>query len=401
MMISLDAVDDADVDFLGTMPHFAGLCRAGTLVRRPESVFVSNTYPAHSSIITGDYPARHGLTENVRTQPGNPHPDWRCDAAELKVPTLYGKAAKAGLSVMSVLYPVTCGSGIRWNIPEVPGWMPLARRAVKMLGGGTPGFIFSAYFHDAGYLSRPDEPQLDNFTSHAAARALREKRPDLLLLHLIDTDRHKHIYGPRSAEAKESLRRHDGRLGLLLEAARETWPEEERAVIVFSDHGCLPVRQAVDPNDHLRRAGLIRQPARLAKDFDAFFHNAGGCTFLKIYRPERTDAALAVAAELLRGPASRMLTGEEMRLSGMDSQFLCGLEAADGVCFGKGHRGQHGYALHHPGYYPFYLAAGPGVARGRVQTGGCIIDICPLAAHLLGIPLWDMDGTDRVTDGPA
>lgn len=399
-MISLDAVDDTDVDTLRALPHFSRLCRDGTLVRRPRSVFVSNTYPAHCSIITGDYPGRHGLTENVVTRPGDPHPAWRCDAAELKVPTLYGQAARAGLSVMSILYPVTCGSGIRWNIPEVPGKMPLARRAAKMLGGGSPGFIFSAYCRDARYLTRADEPELDDFTSHAAARWLREKRPDLLLLHLIDTDRHKHIYGPRSAQAKESLHRHDQRLGRLTETARALWPEDQWAVIVFSDHGCLPVRRSVEPNDWLRRASLIRGAGRRPEDYDAFFHNAGGSTFLKVYRPERTDAALEAAAQLLRGPAARMLSTEEMRQSGMEGPCLCGLEAADGVCFGAAHLGQHGYGLRRPGYFPFYLAAGPGVPRGRVQTGGCIVDICPLAARLLGIPPWDMDGIDRVT-GPA
>ncbi len=401
-MLSLDAVDDADVDFLLRLPHFAALCRAGTLVRRPRSVFISNTYPAHCSVITGDYPARHGLTENVYTRPGDLHPDWRCDAAELKAPTLYEKAAQAGLSVMSILYPVTCGAGIRWNIPEVPGVMPLSRRAAKMLGGGTPGFVFSAWLHSARYLTRADEPELDNFTAHAAARAIVEKKPDLLLLHLIDTDRHKHLYGPHSEQSDASLRRHDERLGLLLEAARTAWPEDEdRAVIVFSDHGCLPVNRGIDPNDRLRQAGMIRGAGRKAADYDAFFHNAGGCTFLKVYRPDRTDAALAVAAELLRGPAERMLTAEEMRQSGMAESFLCGLEAKAGICFGAAHRGQHGYALSHPGYYPFYLAAGPGVPRGRVQTGGCIVDICPLAARLLGLPLWDMDGTDRVTGAQA
>lgn len=397
LMISLDAVDNADVDFLLTLPNFSALARRGTLVRNVDSVFVSNTYPAHSSIITGVYPNRHGIIENVWTQPGNPRPDWRCNAGELRAPALYEKAREAGIPVCSILYPVTCGAGIRWNLPEVAGKMGLLRRAGKILCGGSPGFILSSLFRNRRYLTRFGEPELDDFSAHTAAQAIRQKRPGLLLLHLIDVDDHKHRFGPGSEPVRDALRRHDGRLGLLLAAAREAWPGEETAAVIFSDHGCLKVHTAYDPNELLRRRGLIRAPGRRSGDFDAFFHNAGGTSFLKILRPGSERQARKAVEELLRGPAvARTLSKAEMDVSGMGKEFLCGIEAAEGFCFGEKEKGQHGYGLAHEGYRPFYLAAGPGIARGAVRRGGCIVDICPLAADLLGIPLWDMDGQRRL-----
>lgn len=401
LMISLDATDDTDVDFLMGLPCFSSLCRHGTLVREVDSVLVSNTYVIHSSIITGTYPYRHGITENLLTQPGKKHPDWHWNAADIHTPTLYNKAADAGLNVCSIFYPVTCGARIRWNFPEVPGELSLFRRAVKLFGGGSPGFILSSLLHDAKQLRHLSEPYLDNFTTKIACRAIRQKEPDLLLLHLIDVDEHKHRFGPGSPQVKDALRRLDTRLHQLMDAAMSTWKDDEISFLIFSDHGCLKVDEAVDPNDWLKSAELIHGNGRRPEDYDAFFHNAGGTAFLKLLNPAKRTVVLQAVPDFLNSPsAGRRLTEEEMRLSGMDGVFLCGIEAADGYCFGdKAVKGQHGYGLQREGYHPFYLASGAGITNGQVIKGGTVMDLCPLAADLLGIPLWEMDGTNRVMKG--
>jgi Uncharacterized proteins of the AP superfamily len=399
-MISLDATDDTDVDFLMELPCFSSLCRQGTLVREVNSVLVSNTYVVHSSIITGTYPFRHGITENLLTQPGKKHPDWHWNAADVHAPALYNKAADAGLSVCSIFYPVTCGARIRWNFPEVPGELSLFRRAVKLFAGGSPGFILSSLFHGAKQLHHLTEPYLDNFTTKVACRAIRQKEPDLLLLHLIDVDDHKHRFGPGSPQVKDALRRLDARLNQLLDAATRTWKNDDICFLIFSDHGCLKVNEAADPNDWLKMAGLIRGDGRQPEEYDAFFHNAGGTTFLKLLNPAKRAVVLQILSDFLNHPsAGRRLSEKEMQLSGMAGSFLCGIEAADGYCFGEAVRGQHGYGLQRKGYHPFYLAAGAGIVPGRVIKGGSVMDLCPLAADLLGIPLWEMDGTDKVMEG--
>ena len=205
-MISLDAVAGGDVDFLLGLPNFSALRARGTLVREVDSVCVSNTYPAHTSIITGMYPDKHGVIENVRTQPGKANPDWRCDSQDIRVPTLYGMAAREGRSSCSVLYPVTCGAGIRWNFPEIPGERNPARLAARTLRGGSSGFILGSLRRNWKYLRQLAEPGLDDFSTRAALYAIGHYRPDLLLLHLIDADDQKHRFGPGSEQAKAALR---------------------------------------------------------------------------------------------------------------------------------------------------------------------------------------------------
>lgn len=392
IMVSLDAVDTADVGKLLEMPNFSRLASQGTLFRDVESVLVSNTYPAHSSIITGVLPCRHGLCENLRTQPGSNHPDWRVSAADIKAPTLYGRAKEAGLSACSVFYPVTCGAPIRWNLPEVPGHMNVFRRASLMLGGGSAGFVLSAVPKALPLLSHLGEPELDDFLLSVAISAVRRHRPNLLLLHLIDVDSHKHEFGPGSPEALDALRRQDRRIGRLRQAVRQVYPPKETAYLFLSDHGCLPVRQVVEPNRWLAARGFIG-----GGRYDAFFHNAGGTSFLKICNKALSRRVTQELSSLLGFPGvGRFLTPQEMEQSGMSGEFVCGIEAAEGYAFGKKERGQHGFALGHEGYRPFYLAEGSNIPQGRAETGGCITDICPLAADLLGLAPWEMDGIDRV-----
>lgn len=397
ILVSLDAVDDKDVDDLMTLPNFSALAERGTLMRRVESVFVSNTYPAHASVMTGVSPARHGITENVLTRPGISHPPWRRFSRQYRVPTLYGQAARAGLSVASVLYPVTCGAReIRWNFPEIPGGGSPVKLAGRLLAGGSAGYVLRSVWRRRGQIGMA-QPKLDDFTLGIALDTLRRYRPELLLLHLLDADDHKHAFGPGSGPAREALRRHDRRLGELVRTAEECYGPEGWSILLFGDHGCLPVHTAADPNDGLRRMGLIRKRAGGGEEFDAFFHNAGGTSFLKLYRRDRTERAWAAVEELLRQPfAGRLLSRTEMDRSGMGAECLCGLEAADGFCFGEFYRGQHGYGLNREGYRVFYLAAGAGVPEGA-GAGGSILDICPLAAALLELPPWKMEGQDRVT----
>lgn len=403
VMISLDAVSSGELETLLALPRFAALRKRGTLVTDVRSVFVSNTYPAHTSIITGVHPEKHRLTDNHRLPPGSTKEQWRYSRREIKAPTLYDRAAERGLSVCSLLYPVTGYAKIRWNIPEVPGPMSVPKRAWTMLGAGSPGFILSELVRLGWTFRGRGTAGLDDLMTRVAADALLRHKPDLLLLHLIDADTQKHRFGPQSPEAVHALERHDKRIGLVLDALRRAGTDRDTAILLFSDHGCLPVRQSVDPNEFLEDCGYIRRHQGKLAGYDAFFHNAGGSAFLRIYNEAKQAEILQAAKRLLdTAYTGRILTDREMRVSGMDGEYAFGIEAADGYSFGKRHLGQHGYTPEREGYYPFYLAVPAPDAEeadrlaGGTLTGGCITDICPLAAELLGIPAWEMDGINRL-----
>jgi predicted AlkP superfamily pyrophosphatase or phosphodiesterase len=397
IMVSLDAVSSSDLAHLLNYPNFARLKEQSTLVSYVSSVFISNTYPAHSSIITGVHPHKHELVDNLLLNPEKTWQDWRFNANLIKAPKLYDKAKDKGLRTCAILYPVTGQAAIRYNFPEIPGHMSLVKRFGLMMAGGSPGFILGSLLRFGRHFRGVAQPSLDDLTIRIAADALIRRRPELLLLHLLDTDDQKHRFGPQSQQARASLERHDRRLGLLIQALQTAGTYEETGILIFSDHGCLPVHTTADPNDFLVRKGLAQKERGRATRFEAYFHNAGCTAFLKIYNEQRRGEIEATARQILaEGYVLRELTPEEMRISGMDKEYALGIEAAGGFAFGEPHLGQHGYALCPPENQPFYMAKGEGIPQGAELRGGSIVDICPLAAEMLELPLWSMDGENRI-----
>ncbi|MDL2232948.1 ectonucleotide pyrophosphatase/phosphodiesterase [Ruminococcaceae bacterium OttesenSCG-928-L11] len=376
-IISLDAVSSDDLAYLCTLPAFYGLMKRGCLVRDVDSVFLSNTYPAHTSIVTGCLPGRHGVIENTHTQPERKTPDWRWMRSEIKTTTLYDEAAKKGIDTCSILWPVTGGANIKYNMPEIFPNNGESQLSVS-LKNGSKLFQAKSYLRHGKLLSGIRQPNLDDFAVASALDAAKfQKKFGLLLLHLVDVDSHKHQYGPNSPEARNAIKRMDFRLEQLLEAYQE-WD-----FIILGDHGCLPVAASVNLN--------------ALWDVDGFFwHHAGGCAFLKDQGGISREGAEGIT-RLLKEPGAhirRLIAPEEMASGGLDGEFILGVEAAEGFCFGdKNYSGQHGYSLNNPGYQTFYLASGKQIPWETQTSGGCITDIAPLAATMLGIPLWDMDGS--------
>ena len=392
LMISFDAVADRDIPILMTLPNFSRLLRRGTLVREVESVFVTNTYPTHTTIQTGVYPCSHKIMDNTKHIPGAVGESWNFLADQIRVPSLISESLRAGKKICSVLYPVTGGAPIRWHFPEIAGELPTLTRALRTIRYGRPGFVLLSLLRFGKYIRNVTPESLDRFTAGIAARAIARHNPDLTMVHLLDADGTKHIHGPDSKEAEAAIHRLDDRLGELLDAVERTGNAGEYSILVFSDHGCLSVHTTIEPSKELLAAEI--SPA------EASCQDAGGTCFFRIDAKPDTDAGRKIERFLRdfaqRPEIEREVTAEEMRSSGASELFTTGFVAKEGFSFGEVFRGQHGYSTDRPGYHTFYLAVGNSVPEGRLIQGGRLIDICPLAIDLLGLPSWRTDGRNAI-----
>lgn len=389
VLISLDAVGDHEVDALLAMPNFPRVPKRGTLMRKVDSLFISNTYPIHASIQTGVPACKHGIVDNDIQLPGQKGEHWRFHVRHFEVPTLPSEAMKAGLQVCSLMFPVTGASGARYNFPEIAGKMSFPRRMFRTFRYGNKRFIFSSLFRHLRAIAATGVGHGDELVTAISARLLRKNKADLFLIHLLDVDVTKHRYGATSPEAAAALRRLDTRIGAILDAAWSGPRADMTSVIIFSDHSCMDVHTAIHPNQLLREAGISTR--------DAFFHCSHGCCFLNIFRPDHQKEIDAFIHDFLLIPGvARALTDEEMRVSGASREFECGFAAARGFTFGHFSKGQHGYPLDNEKYQVFYAASGPLVPAGRPGEGGSLLDVCPLAVDMLGLKPWPMDGANRV-----
>lgn len=389
LMISFDAVGDQDIDFLLTLPNFSALCSRGTLVREVSPIFVSNTYPTHATIQTGVLPKEHGVFDNDFQSPSIHISKWRFHVGNIRVKSLPDEATKAGKTVSSILFPVTGGANARFNFPEIPGHVPIWQRVWHTFHYGSAGFVASCLLR-YGYLLRYFKTsQIDDFGTAAACGIIRRKRPDLVMVHLLDADDTKHRFGPRSSTSRKSLVRLDARLGKMMNAIGAAGLKDSMSILVFSDHNCCDVHTSIRPNRILRNYGISSK--------DAYFHCSQGSCFLRITNPQKTEQITDFVRKFLEMPGvDRLLTPDEMQQSGATPEYACGFSAASGYCFGRKQLGQHGYTLDRPNYYTFYAAAGKNIPQGEVKTGGSLLNICPLAVDLLEMEAWSMEGNNEL-----
>lgn len=389
LLISLDAVGDHEADALLSMPNFPRITSRGTLMRKVNSLFISNTYPVHASIQTGVLPMKHGIIDNDFQSPSQKHEHWRFHVRHLRVPSLPEEAEKNGLSVCSVMFPVTGGSSAKYNFPEMPGKMSFFSRMLKTFYYGKKRFILSTLFQNISAIAASGVGHGDELVTSVGAKMLRTGKADLIMLHLLDVDVTKHRYGATSEEAAQALRRTDTRLGVLIDALDASNRKDDTTVIVFSDHSCMDVHTAIHPNARLKEAGISTE--------DAFFHCSHGCCFLKKLRTGNEEILSAFLDKFRTIPGvARDLTREEMRQSGADQEFSCGFAAARGYVFGHYTKGQHGYPLDNDLYQVFYSAFGSDIPANVVSEGGSLLDVCPLAADILKLEKWPMDGSNKV-----
>jgi predicted AlkP superfamily pyrophosphatase or phosphodiesterase len=398
------------------LPTLRRLAERGVVASRMEAVYPSTTWPTHVSMLTGVSPARHGVVGNYildrdSGQPEDLTGDPIYDAPRLlRAPTVYDLAHAAGRRTAAIDWPATRHSpSLDWCLPFFKNQAVFERE--------TP----AAVWQELGRLGFPRERQgewaqlprrlfKDKMVADLAIHVARQHRPDLLLVHFLCTDSLQHLHGPRSPEAYWAIEYVDGLIGRFLSTLPAGELEERTALFVVSDHGFLAVDREVRPNVRLRQLGLLRVDAEGRAEGETRFVTNHGAGYLYLLGGDRQARARDLAAELgaLEGVA-RVWTAHEYAALGLPTPAenpLVGdvaLEAQPGWAFGdeaRGddltgpprYRGNHGYLPTHADNHAFFLATGPGLARGRRLEKMRSRDVAPTLALVLGIPMPDVEG---------
>ena len=100
-------------------------------------------YPSHTTILTGVWPAKHGIYSNLAFDPLSLNAGgWLSYAQDIAVRTLWDAGSQAGLKVGSVSWPVSVGArSVDYLIPEY--WRaPKFGDDIKLLRAlSTPGMM--------------------------------------------------------------------------------------------------------------------------------------------------------------------------------------------------------------------------------------------------------------------
>jgi hypothetical protein len=251
LVISVDGLDHRylrDADKLGLkIPNLRRMMREGEWADGVLGVVPTITWPSHTTLITGVTADVHGILGNRR--PAAEGGDYYWSANLLKVPTLWHLTRKAGLQSAAITWPVTVDADIDFNLPEAfskrnGGAMDLATIEAK----ATPGLVAEI---TKAYPAFPHEWMDDRSRTLATVFLIKQKRPDLILLHLVDHDSEAHEMGPFTRDALGILEYTDELIGQMLAAAGKQY-----VVALVSDHGFERFDKVVNVPALLARKGL-------------------------------------------------------------------------------------------------------------------------------------------------
>ncbi|MDR2183823.1 MAG: alkaline phosphatase family protein [Clostridiales bacterium] len=327
IVISFDGVKDTEFEKMAadaqSYPNIAAFMQSARYTGDVFTTFVSNTYPIHSCISTGRHPKEHGIVSNILGYADGAE-IWAQEAKFITARTIFQAAAQKGLKIGTVAWPVTCGEkGIKWNLPEVH-LLPGQNRIIEHMRHGSAIFQIRALLRHGKKMQGLKQPYLDDFFTSVMVDLLREKKPDLAMVHLLAYDDFCHNFGicDETDTARAAL---DHNLGRILAAAGD-----DATVIVFSDHGHLNVSENID----------------LAPIFGDILHEqCGGSAFF-------TRKVEIIEEYSWFG---RLLTEEEMDVSGYAGRAAFGIGAARGFSFSDlPHRANHGYPRDYDEYRVFF-----------------------------------------------
>jgi predicted AlkP superfamily pyrophosphatase or phosphodiesterase len=400
------------------VPFLRRLAAEGTYAEGVIGVWPTVTYPSHTTLVTGVSPAEHGIYANLEFDPEHHFAEsWFWYAAQIRVPTLWEVAHRAGKVTASIGWPATVGAdSIDYLLPEfwrVTGAVETLNPSDRYLIGALarpPGLLAQMEGRVGPYMMGNDIGiHGDEIKTRYAVEILRAHKPSLLTLHLSSLDEAEHSFGPFSAEADQDLEAIDALLSQIDIAAHAS--NAATVLVVVSDHGFTSLTHRVNLYIPFVKAGLIQttvdpdSKAPRINSWKAQLWGAGGMTAVVLHDPadhhteqQVGDLLAALAADPANGIA-RIVPRDGIRpLGGFpDAAYLIvfksGYYAASANPTGDlvteihGQHGGHGFSPDDPEMRASLFISGLGIARGRNLGVVDMRQIAPTLAQLMGVRL--------------
>jgi predicted AlkP superfamily pyrophosphatase or phosphodiesterase len=423
MLISIDGLRPGDVieaEKRGLkLPNLTRFLKDGAYASGVVGVLPTVTYPSHTTLLTGASPARHGVVSNYTFDPTLINQaGWFWYASDIKLPTLWDAAEKAGQKAANVHWPVSVGAkNVTWNLPQY--WRTGHPDDAKLLTTlSTPGLI-AQLEADTGkaYAQGIDESITGDENRGDFAIALTKRyKPGFITVYLTALDHEQHAEGPGSDKAKAVLERIDAIVGRLVQAERAAHPDS--VIAVASDHGFSAITTEIDLFGAFFKAGLMTLGADgKVASWEAVPWPSGGSAAVVLARPG--DAALQARVRTLlttlkADPANKIVNViERPQIVAMggnpQASFFIDLapEAtttgpkAPGAPFAapSTSKGMHGYFPASPLMRSTFLIMGPGIAAGKNLGEIDMRAIAPTLAAALktSLPTADLPPLDLKT----
>ncbi len=330
--------------------------------------FPSKTFPNHVTLVTGLYPAHHGIAANVmldtvlgRFTTGS-NPSVR-DARWYRGEPIWVTAEKQGVRTAAYFWP---GSE-------------------AAIGGVRPHWY---YAYDGATMRSTRVQRILDWLAMPDSTA-----PRLIAAYFSDVDTDSHNHGPASAETDRAIAQVDSAIGAIIDGIAALGATANVNVIIVSDHGMAEVNServiwlddyvsmdSLDVADWSPVATIIPKPGAAAYVYRQLH---GAHPRLSVYRKGELPAHL------------HYNDGERVTpiVAVADEGWSIGTRAAPGQMEAGRTYGAHGYDPALAAMGALFIAAGPGFASGRRVPPFQNIHVYSLLAALLHLAPAATDGS--------
>lgn len=363
--VVLISLDGFRADYLSrpAASHLRAIAARGVRAERMIPVFPSKTFPNHYAIVTGLTAERHGIVANamrdsvlgaftLRDTIAQSEPRWWGGEP------IWVTAETQGVRAAAVSWPGSEAAikGVRpswwqryWHEEPAPSKIGKVLRLLQLPADSAPGII-TLYFHD------------------------------------VDTD--GHTFGPDAPETDAAIARVDSAVGAIDEGIARLGLRDQVTLVLVSDHGMAPVsgdRQialddyidlaTIDVIDWTPVGAVVPRDGDVERVYRAL---QGKHPHLQVYRkgevPARwyfNDNPRITPIVLVADEGWTITSRETLRRRAERGVTRWG--------------GAHGYDPARQSMGALFIAAGPGIAQGKVVAPFRNVHVYSLMAHLLGL----------------
>ncbi len=409
------------------MPTIRRLAAEGCKAASMRASNPTVTWPNHTTLVTGDSPALHGVVGNNYFDRVTGEkvtliwdPVFDKDAI-VKVPTIYDLAKAAGLKTAAIRWPATRNAhALDWVSPDVGEDVLVLKYTTPALLDECKqaGFVLTQSPEGNGKIGTQTLAQgiaADETWTRVFNMILHKHRPNLALLHIVAVDHTEHADGPRSPEAYEAIKAADEQVREVWDEVRKDFPGKATLVIV-SDHGFSANKKGVLPNVILKEKGLVEATGRRVTGGSVQIVPQGGSALVYIVDDANRESIVKQIKEAftdVEGVAS-VISAEDFPAYGIANPRR-DPHAPDMVMFAKmgyffgdtaagsiphdvkpERKGSHGHDSNLPDLRAIFVACGAGIKPG-VQLGDINnTSVAPTIAKLLGLEIPNAEGKPLV-----
>jgi predicted AlkP superfamily pyrophosphatase or phosphodiesterase len=427
LMISIDGlrpdyVTQADQHGL-KIPTLRRFLALGSYAEGVVGVVPTVTFPSHTTLVTGVWPAEHGIHSNRMFDPLNTTADeWYWFASEIKTPTLWEAVSRTGKVTASVAWPVTVDAKwIKYAIPEF--WRVKMPQNLKLLEAisNPPGWLggieasvgldeqtAAEAFQSVAIHTNPQAIAADEIRTKLSLKILTDEKPEFMTVHLGSLDHIEHTTGPFSKESNDALEQIDEMVARLCRTALAN--DASTVVAIVSDHGFASVEKHVHLMIPFINEGLVKlkTPATPSErpevaSWDAAPWAAGGSAAVMLR--DSGDAALRSRVNSLLGKLkqdstleiARVIEQPELGAMGGYPEAAFLIELKPGADVGSNlvgpviqaapGLGTHGYLPDRPEMRASLFIMGRGIRPGQDLGIVDMRQVAPTLAMILGVSL--------------